>query len=160
MGEKSRKHKVREKRGRSLNQHPESIGTGKRSEDRETLYGIYCHCRRNPEEIAGNGFEDFVELVEETTYNLTETERRRFLKRADGQRSGTIAAEEGCKREAVLGSVRSMICKNDYCRIAAEFGCLRPRKNQHAYTSLPDRLHSKDSCPEDVLADDGCPNFP
>jgi hypothetical protein len=103
---------------------------------RESLYGIYLNCSRGRKLTQGDvgrneATDDFADLVNEITYDLTEVERRRLLKMADGLSTSEIAHEERCKREAVLCSVRNMIRKNEYCRISARYGVLRRRINQH-----------------------------
>lgn len=70
-------------------------------------------------------------LVEEVTGGLTETERRRLLKIADGLSAEEIAAGENCRREAVVQTVARMIQKNSYCQISSQYGVLRRRKNQY-----------------------------
>jgi hypothetical protein len=57
------------------------------------------------------------ELVAEVTQNLTETERRTFLKILDSRSILDIAAEERVSRAAVYARIRSMVVKNDYVAI-------------------------------------------
>ena len=98
---------------------------------RETLFGIYTHCRKRRNTGQDPAHEDFASLVDEVCYNLTDVEKRRLLKFADGMSAEEIAEEEGCRREAVLCSKRNMIRKNDYCEISSRLGVLRPRINQY-----------------------------
>jgi hypothetical protein len=67
--------------------------------ERETLYGVYFRCKRTPKPAADPlNVGDFVELVDEVIYDLSEVERRRLLKLADGMSVEQIASEERVRR--------------------------------------------------------------
>lgn len=104
-----------------------------RSVDRESLFGIFFHCKER--ERAGQPvpeeYRDFMELVEEITSGLTEVERRRLLKIAGGMSASKVGEDENCSHNAVLGSIKNMLRKNEYCRLAAKHGVLRRKKNQY-----------------------------
>lgn len=104
-----------------------------RAVDRESLFGIFCHCKER--ERAGQPipeqYEDFMELAEMATSGLTEVEKRRFLKIADGMSADQVGEDENCSHNAVLGSILSAKKKNEYCRLAAKHGVLRRKKNQY-----------------------------
>lgn len=75
--------------------------------------------------------EDFRELVEEVTRELTPTQRRRFLRLADGVSVMDLAEEENVTRPAIYDSIKRMICRGPYCAISAIHGVLRKHINQH-----------------------------
>lgn len=74
---------------------------------------------------------DFQELVEEVSQNLTETERRTWLRILDGRSILDIAEEDGVSRAAVYCRIHHMIAHNPYCAISAVHGALRQKTNQH-----------------------------
>ncbi len=75
---------------------------------------------------------DHHELVEEITRGLTPVERHTLLRLASGRTIQGIAEEDGVARQAVYCRIAAMARKNTYCAIAAVYGVLRKKTNQHA----------------------------
>jgi hypothetical protein len=75
---------------------------------------------------------DFQELVEEVSQNLSETERRTWLRILDGRSILDIAEEDGVSRAAVYCRIHHMIASNPYCAISTVHGVLRKKINQHS----------------------------
>lgn len=67
--------------------------------------------------------DDYRELVEEVSQNLTAVERQTWLRLLDGRSVFDIAAEDGVSRAAVYARIRGsvkgggMIARNPYCLI-------------------------------------------
>ena len=74
---------------------------------------------------------DYRELVEEITYDLTPVERDTLLRLADGLPIVELAKEDNVSRQAIYTRIAGMIRKNEYCAIAAVYGVLRKKTNQH-----------------------------
>lgn len=75
--------------------------------------------------------DEYLELEDELTCNLTNVERRRLLRLADGIPILELAREEKVSRQAIKTSIRQMIRKNEYCAISSIYGVLRNKANQH-----------------------------
>ena len=67
--------------------------------------------------------DEYRELVEEVSQNLTPVERRTWLRLLDGRSVLDIAAEDGVSRAAIYERIRGnpkrggMIARNPYCQI-------------------------------------------
>jgi hypothetical protein len=71
---------------------------------------------------------EYRELLDEVCQNLSEVERRTWLKIIDGRSILDIATEEGVTRQAIYSRIGAMVRKNSYCAI---WWRLKHKKNQY-----------------------------
>ena len=71
---------------------------------------------------------EYRELIDEVCQNLSEIERRTWLRIIDGRSILDIAAEEGVSRQAIYDRIKRMVEKNSYCAI---WWRLKNKVNQH-----------------------------
>jgi DNA-binding CsgD family transcriptional regulator len=82
-------------------------------------FPLYLEAEETPE---------YRELVDEVCQNLSETERRTWLRIIDGRSILDIAREEGVSRQAIYDRIKRMVEKNEYCAI---WWRLKNKTNQH-----------------------------